>query len=253
MSTENETTDQFDEIQNREMVENQATENSTAASDESGRNGANNTNTQPQWQGKAQNYKPLPRTAPPITDEQFIKERIDDQLNWYNEKSSYNQKKYRFYKRWEFIIGASVPVLVTFIGMSFIPAWFSNFLQIIAALSGIVAVIITKTLELNDYYNYWINYRVTCEALRNEKYKYLSHSEPYDEEDAFPRLVANIDAIMSRETQRWGQKNVKRQQEREEKAKEKGVDVATYEYEDFESRVIAAIQKAEQAKQKVQK
>ena len=79
------------------------------------------------------------------------------------------------------------------------------FLQVVAALGGVALVIMNSFLELDEHHKLWKEYRVTCEMMRHERYMYLTGSEPYDEEDAFPRLVEKIEAISNSETQRWKQ------------------------------------------------
>jgi len=155
--------------------------------------------------GKYQNFKPLERKQPLMFDEDYIKERLDNQIAWYDRKSSFNQKKYKKYKRLEFIIAATIPVITTLTAI--IPHdLLEKILLISAAFGGIILVVINKTLELENYFKFWKEYRTTCESLQYERALYLTRSEPYDEEDAFPALVQKVESILSKETQRWQQR-----------------------------------------------
>ena len=155
--------------------------------------------------GKFQNFKPISRKLPLMQDDEYIKERLDNQISWYDRKSSINQKKYKKYKRLEFIIAATIPVITTLTAI--IPNdLLEKILLISAAFGGIILVVINKTLELEDYFKFWKEYRTTCESLQYERSLYLTRSEPYDEEDAFPLLVQKVESILSKETQRWQQR-----------------------------------------------
>ncbi|MEM1136065.1 MAG: DUF4231 domain-containing protein [Bacteroidota bacterium] len=151
------------------------------------------------------NYKPLARKKPLMYDEEYIKERLDNQIAWYDRKSSFNQKKYKKYKRLEFIIAATIPVVTTLTAI--IPNdLMEKILLIFAAAGGIILVVINKMLELEDYFKFWKEYRSTCEALQYERMLYLTRAEPYDEENAFPLFVQKTESILSKETSRWQQR-----------------------------------------------
>ncbi|MBX2844316.1 MAG: DUF4231 domain-containing protein [Flammeovirgaceae bacterium] len=159
------------------------------------------------FRGNYQNYKPIQREAPLMTDAQYLEERLNNQIDWYDRKSSVNQTKYKKYKRLEFIIAATIPVVTTLSAVADHDFYrLDTILQICAALGGIVLVIINKFLELDDYFKFWKEYRATCEALQYERSLYLTRSEPYDEDDAFPLLVQKIESVLSKETQRWQQR-----------------------------------------------
>jgi hypothetical protein len=155
--------------------------------------------------GEHQNFKPLERKQSLMYDEDYIKDRLDNQIAWYDRKSSINQRKYKKYKRLEFIIAATIPVITTLTAI--IPhEILEKALLFTAAFGGIVLVVINKTLELEDYFKFWKEYRTTCESLQYERALYLTRSEPYDEDDAFPLLVQKTESILSKETQRWQQR-----------------------------------------------
>ena len=178
----------------------------------------------------AENSNPLPRTAPFMTDEIFLKERLDDQINWFDASSSKNQKMYRRYKFSEILIAGLIPLALAMSEMQICPEKyafaFNTVLKIYIAGAGSAIVVISKYLEINNFKEYWISYRQTCELLRTEKYKYLSKADPYDEEDAFPLLVKNVDLILSRENQKWArtEKSAKKRKEEEKKNKKTSED-----------------------------
>ncbi|WP_338792124.1 DUF4231 domain-containing protein [Bernardetia sp. MNP-M8] len=158
------------------------------------------------FSGQAYNHNPLERTIFYENDEEYINERLIDQMNWYDRKSSENKKKYKRIKRAEAIIAALIPVVITFGAFKIVQENdLGVYLQVVAALAGVALVIMNSFLELDEHHKLWKEYRVTCEMMRHERYMYMTRSEPYDEADAFPRLVEKIEAILNSETQRWKQ------------------------------------------------
>jgi len=149
------------------------------------------------------------REIEPMTDSKYFQDRLDSQINWYNAKSSLNQKQYKKYKTLELILAASIPVFISFSTMSimeteiFAKFPFSLLLQIIASIAGVILVIINKLIELEEYFKNWKTYRTTCEALQQERIKYLTLCDPYDKEEAFNYLVDKIEAILNNENQKW--------------------------------------------------
>jgi Protein of unknown function (DUF4231) len=155
-----------------------------------------------QFAGRYKNYQPLERVAPLMTDEAYVKERLDNQIEWYNQKSQINQRRYKKYKRLEFMIAATVPVVTTLSAMVKNED-IETSMQIGAAVGGIVLVVINKMLELEEYHRLWKEYRVTCESLQYERSLYVTRTEPYDEPDAYPMLVSKVEFILNKETQKW--------------------------------------------------
>jgi len=76
----------------------------------------------------------------------------------------------------------------------------------IAAFGGIVQVIFNKVIDLEEHHKLWKDYRATCEALQNQRLLYLTRTEPYDEEDAFPLFVDKVESILNNEQQKWRQR-----------------------------------------------
>ncbi|AFM05604.1 hypothetical protein Fleli_3274 [Bernardetia litoralis DSM 6794] len=166
----------------------------------------NSTSSKTEFSGKAYHHNPQERNTPLMSDVEYIAERLDAQMNWYDRKSSENKTKYKLIKRTELIIAALIPVLITSGAFKVVQENdLGVLLQIIAALAGVVLVIMNSLLELDEHYKLWKEYRVTCEMMRHERYMYMTCSEPYDESDAYPRLVEKIEAISNSETQRWKQ------------------------------------------------
>ena len=165
--------------------------------------------------GEAHNKDPEQRQAKILTDEEYLHERLENQMNWYDRKSSLNQKKYKKFKKREFFIAASVPVLITLSQMGVFKAietpvlgtttmlGIDTVLSILATVLGVYLAILKNNMELEEFYKFWKEYRTMAESLQQERMLYLTRSEPYDEDDAYPLLVEKVESILNKETQKW--------------------------------------------------
>ncbi|MBN6887778.1 uncharacterized protein DUF4231 [Cytobacillus horneckiae] len=138
-----------------------------------------------------------------ITEEQYIKERLEDQINWYDTKSQKAQKRYKFFKGCVIVLSASIPLLV-----GFIPEW-----KVWATVVGVIGVLIAGIegwLGLAKYHENWIEYRAICETLRHEKYMYLTKTGVFDMDSntqIFKTLVERVESIISNENVNWASLN----------------------------------------------
>jgi len=160
-----------------------------------------------------------------MDDQRYFKERIDAQISYFDTESLKAQHKYKMLRRFEFILAACIPITISFSTMAVITEtqlinkfYLDTLFQVIAALAGVTMVIIHKMYELEEYFEKWKNFRLTCEILQRERLMYLTRTEPYDEPNAFPLLVEKIEFILNKEIQKWKQIAVPRQSEGMEKA-----------------------------------
>jgi hypothetical protein len=120
--------------------------------------------------------------------------RLVDQLNWYDRKSVAAQRAFTRLKVVELIIAAAVPV-VAGTGR---PPW-------ITASLGAAVVVLEAVQQLFQWQTNWVLYRSTAEALKHEKYLFLSSAGPYASADR-PRVLAErIEGLISQEHAKWTQ------------------------------------------------
>ncbi len=73
-------------------------------------------------------------------------------------------------------------------------------------LIGVIITLLNFVLSLNKYHENWIQYRMTCELLKHERYLYRTGSGEYAQLDAaFQRLVNRCESIISSENIDWAQ------------------------------------------------
>ncbi len=125
--------------------------------------------------------------------DEYLKNRLDDQIAWYDRKSQSNQKFCKRLRITEFVLAAFIPFLSGFMSLH-------GSIQIVVGLIGVGIAIITASLGLYQFEQNWIEYRTTCESLKKEKYLYLTKIEPYDKDDErFALLVRRVETLISKE------------------------------------------------------
>ncbi len=132
-----------------------------------------------------------------ISQEDYIKDRLENQIDWYDKKSIRSQK---LFKRLQVIVilsSATIPFLSGYMDGT------SLYLKVVIGLLGLVIASITAIIGLYRFQENWLEYRTTCETLRHEKYLYLAKATPYNEERSFLLLVERIESLISKENTNW--------------------------------------------------
>jgi hypothetical protein len=146
-----------------------------------------------------------------ISPGEYIEQRVNDQVAWYDHKSARNQRWFKWLRFAEVIAAATIPFLSGFAGDSFQ-------IKIVIGGLGVVVAVVASLLGLLQLQERWIEYRAIAESLSKEKFLFLTQTEPYDKDDAFHLFVQRVEALLSRENTEWTQsmmKQLKKGQERE--------------------------------------
>lgn len=130
----------------------------------------------------------------PLKETDYIKNRLEDQIEWYSRKSSLYKKLFYMIRVSEIIIAGLIPALFH---------W-SLTIGILPLLSTVVAIL-AGLIAFFKFQENWISYRTTSESLKHEKYLYLTKVCPYNEGNCFEVLVKNVENIISRENSLWRQ------------------------------------------------
>lgn len=122
----------------------------------------------------------------------YLKERYDDQVNWYRKKSAHNQD---WAKRVQIVIlicSLATPVSA-FLGQTVLTIFFSSLVSVLLAGSR--------------YYKFdelWERYRTTRETLKKEKYMYEYSVGPYENAiDKEKLFVERVEHEISKENTEW--------------------------------------------------
>ncbi len=121
--------------------------------------------------------------------------RLEEQIAWYDRKSTSAQRVFKRIKVAEILAAAIIPFLA---GISL-----PHDKLIIAGL-GVLITILEGFLHLNQYQQLWGTYRGTCEALKHEKYVYLANAGPYaTATDGRAMLAERVESLVSQEHAQW--------------------------------------------------
>jgi Protein of unknown function (DUF4231) len=131
-----------------------------------------------------------------ISPDEYIEQRLNDQISWYDRKSSENQRWFKRLRFAEIVAAAIIPFLAGFAGNSLA-------IKIAIGALAVVVAVIASLLALLHFQEHWLNYRATAEALKTEKFLFLTQTQPYDKEDAFHLLVQRVEALLSKENTGW--------------------------------------------------
>ena len=136
-----------------------------------------------------------------MTVEEYMEQRVDDQLNWFERKSSWNQKKFKGYRTG--VIGFSV--LIPFL-TGFIDKEWGHYFQYIVGALGVSIAFFEGVMSLNKYQENWAQYRATAESLKREKMLYETQSGKYEkQENPFHMFVLEVETLLKEENSKWAE------------------------------------------------
>ncbi len=128
----------------------------------------------------------------------YIKERVNDQISWYDRKSSSSQFRFKTLRIAEVIFAAAIPLIAGF-------NFFGTYSAFIVGSLGACIAVCAALIGLGDYQENWVEYRTTCESLRHEKYLFMTKTEPYDIGEPFGLFVQRVEGLVSKENSVWSQ------------------------------------------------
>ena len=131
----------------------------------------------------------------------FAMERLEDQITWYDKKSGYNQRMFKAMKTTTIIISLLIPLFAAFASYKPIDG---KLIALITGIMGALIALLEAVQQLNQYHHNWITYRSTAEALKHEKYLFLSLAGPYAAaENPNALLAERTESSVSQEHAKW--------------------------------------------------
>lgn len=135
---------------------------------------------------------PTAGLVPPAAGTDITWDRLEDQIGWYDRKSSVNQRWYKWLKLLEIATAATLPVVT---GMHAPVA-------VTGCLAALV-VVLEGAQHLYQFQEHWIMYRSTAEALKHERFLYLGVAGPYSGSDRHRQLAERLEGLVSQEHAKW--------------------------------------------------
>lgn len=135
-----------------------------------------------------------------MTEEEYIKSRVDDQIQWYSNKASANKLLHHWTKGIIFVFSAAIPLLTGLTNVC------SDLKDFIVGLLGALIAILSGLSGLLKFQEKWTEYRTTSETLKHEKILFQTKTGPYNEaEQPFKLLVTRSENLVSKEHSAWSQ------------------------------------------------
>lgn len=154
---------------------------------------------QKKFEGATLNYEPVKRKLRLLPDEKYIQERVQDQIDWHKRKSELMHKKFNRLKNIDTVVASLVPVTLSVhsalggIGAGGYGHSGEVLLKMITAAAGVWLTISSGFFEVEGYEKKAKDYKKLYKKLETEKFKYLTRTEPYDEDDAYGKIVMNVE------------------------------------------------------------
>lgn len=141
-----------------------------------------------------------------MNNQEYIKNRVDNQIDWYDKKSTKNKKAYLSIKVCSIIFSAAIPVLT---GLSV----YSKYYLIFVSIFGSLTLILTSLSSIFRWHDNWIRYRSISEQLKHEKYAYLTNSGVYESNSlTFNSFVDRCESFISSENINWTNLNTNKKE-----------------------------------------
>jgi len=129
------------------------------------------------------------------TMQQYMTERVDTQIAWYNKKAAINKTYHYLGKTVIMCFSAAIPVIA-------LVRFNSEIKDIILGVLGAIIAILSGMASLMSYQEKWTEYRLAAEELMHEKMTYLTRTEHYKEQ-GFDSFVARVEEILKGERTKW--------------------------------------------------
>lgn len=141
------------------------------------------------------------------TQKSYIRYRIMEQIDWYNNKACQSQKSFKRWMLTSIILSAIIPVLTLFAECIAVKA-------LIAVLSSAVTAI-SAIISLYHWRELWVQYRTNCELLQSILHCYFTKTKEFrglSDDNAFQLLVNKCEEYMTKEFQSWSEFAVVKQE-----------------------------------------
>ena len=132
-----------------------------------------------------------------MDDETYLKERLGDQLDWYEKRSGQNKQWFMRLSVGHVAISATIILLVSIYDGSGIAP------RVAIGALGVLATTISGALSIAKHQENWIQYRTTAESLKHELFMYQTGFGPYAGDAPFPILVDRVEGLISKEHSAW--------------------------------------------------
>lgn len=132
-----------------------------------------------------------------MTEQDYLKNRVEDQINWYEKRSAWNKKWYMRIKITELFLALLIPLLTAYITTE------AKGLKLTVGVIGLLVAALSGLVTLYKFHENWISYRSVVELLKQEQFLYSAKAGPYKTENAFALFVERFESFLSKEHSNW--------------------------------------------------
>ena len=141
--------------------------------------------------------------------DEYIQDRLDDQIKWYSTKSKHYKNLYYGFNI-SLLLISSLSTIISYVSLKYKTIDFLPILNTILTASVPVIIGVDKLMKCQELYT---TYRATCELLKQEKILFQNGAGEYENSSIEKRnnlLVNRCESIMSHENSNWTQLNEKK-------------------------------------------
>lgn len=135
-----------------------------------------------------------PRPHGSVHPEDYIAERVNDAIVWYDKNANKYKRYYLQMKATTVIGGALVPVLVN---LDF------EYIDVVTTILSLIVVLLVSLESVYHFREQWTNYRSTEQSLRREYFLFTSKGGTYAQQDdstAYTHFVDRVEEIIGVES-----------------------------------------------------
>lgn len=134
-------------------------------------------------------------------EDRYLKDRVNDQINWLNGKSSSNQQSYKLIRTTVIILSISIPFATGYVD----EPPYATYVKFGIGLAGVLIAVLESILALQKYQENWVQYRTTSETPTQEKMMFTYRAGRYADTDTpFQDFVMEVESILGNENKTWG-------------------------------------------------
>lgn len=149
---------------------------------------------------------PSDKAGSQITPAMYLRNRVDDQITYYEQAANSNKRKRDRLQKTIIILGILIPVITNLSADWFTWVGGAVFIQATVTLFSVMLAIATGLLNFGKYGDLWLSYRTNEELLKREKLLFQTTTRHYrglDDEERFAMLVDQVEALLSTEHEKF--------------------------------------------------
>lgn len=132
-----------------------------------------------------------------MTDQEYIERRVDNQIAWYDKKSTRNRYWYNTLKILEILLALLIPLFAGLMTDT------TGYYKYLIGVLGFLVAAVTGIINLFKFHEKWTQYRVMAETLKRERYLYLAKAGIYQGDKAYNRFVERVEGLLAEENMDW--------------------------------------------------